>query len=160
MSGTELGKFLGVRQTQVSRYETGENAPTAGVLLRLLSIAEGTPEEIYVRNALYALMGSTEPVRPIESYLAELEQYKEMLDAQGTPFEITKSNALRALLSEIQIILADEELVDPLFVEIVRCWRILGKDPRAVIVFADLARYLEVNLVALRSRKLNDPTVT
>jgi len=151
MTGAELGEFLGIRQTQVSRYETGDNTPSDGVLLRLLRLAEGEPEEATFRNAIYARMGA-DPVKPMKDYLEELERYKEGLDVQAIPFEITKSNAKRAFISEVSIILSDEQLLDPIFVEAVRHWRILGKDPETQRIFAGLCSYLEMNLVAIRER--------
>lgn len=39
----DLGELLGTNQTQVSRYETGENDPTAVVLLALAKALETTP---------------------------------------------------------------------------------------------------------------------
>jgi len=35
MSQSEFGKILGVGQRQLSKYETGQSAPTLDVLLRL-----------------------------------------------------------------------------------------------------------------------------
>jgi transcriptional regulator with XRE-family HTH domain len=151
MSGVELGRLLGVRQTQVSRYETGDNVPSDGVLLTLLRLADGEPEELTFRNALYARMGA-DPVRPMKDYLEELERYKEGLDVQGIPLDITTSNAKRAFIAEVNIILSDEQLLDPIFVEAVRYWRVLGRDPETQRTFAGLCSYLEMNFASIRER--------
>jgi transcriptional regulator with XRE-family HTH domain len=147
----EFAEKLGVSTNTVSQYETELVKPGDGMLLRLQRLARGTPEEAFFKTVLYARMDpSAEPSRPVEEYLREYDQYKKMLERQGFPVDITPANAKQVLAKEISIILTDEDLARPLITDVVRYWRILGKDPQAQVVFADLVKYLEVHLVALR----------
>jgi hypothetical protein len=112
--------------------------------LRLVALAEGTPEEAAFQRALAERVGS--PVCPPRDYAADLEQYKRVLADSGQPFEITHSNAGRVLVTEVGLILQSEDPTDPVIAEAVRYWRMLGKDPIAKAAFSDLIRYLEMRL--------------
>lgn len=152
-SGTEFATKLGVWHTAVSRWETGKSAPDDGVLLRLLALAEGEPEEPIFRAAVGARMGFAVPTPTELESMLDIGKLKQAAEARsGMPIDITGQNAAKVLQAELAIIFSRENLVSPLFAEVVRYWRMMGEDPRAQQVFSDLVKYLDVNFVAFRSR--------
>lgn len=77
ISQEDLADILGTHQRQISRYETGQNDPTAEVLAAIARALNTTPDW---------LLGFTENLKPLQQILSEDE--RQLLEIyRGKPAE-------------------------------------------------------------------------
>jgi len=150
---TEMGRALGVNQSQISKYELGRTSPGFLVLKRLLELAEGT-ERNPVLERLGELLGRSKEDLAISAAMAEVDAMygrRALLPSEREKREWEDLRRTRPNLVDlahlVTYLLAREREVDASIVRILRLWLdhdVL--DPTVRECFTDAAKYLEIAL--------------
>lgn len=142
----QFAQRLGVKQSAVSRYESGKLNPSQTILLLLHSLAESASE----KEAVNAALGSV-PVELATREEAFLQLAKgvaadlnAVLRAQGT------SSAMREQFRDLVVELAGEKYIPLWLVNVMKLWRRYKMDADADSEFAEAVAALDSKLYDAR----------